>query len=110
MVLGEKPPLGTDPQLFILPAKRELRAVILNYDSNIDFSRARKRREIVLQSHGGIFQASQSYNALYDLLLYVFPCPHRDLGWTHNIIAPMYNIGSVILDYDSNIDFSIALL
>ena len=66
--------------------------------------------EVVLQSRGGIVQTSQSNHALYDFLSYVCPCPLRDIGWTHNIIAPIYNIGAVMLDYDSNIDFSIALL
>ena len=56
IVLGEKAPIGANAQLFLLPTSRELSAVIIDYDANIDFAAARKRREIVLQSHGGILQ------------------------------------------------------
>ena len=86
IVLGEKAPPGADPQLYLLPTKRELSAVIIDFDSNIDFTKARKRREIVLQSHGGILQTLQSNNALYDPLSYAILFPYGDLGWTHDII------------------------
>ena len=41
--------------------------------------------EIGVQPRRGIVLTSQSNNALYDLLSYVCPCQHRNIGWTHNI-------------------------
>ena len=85
IVLGEKAPSDQNPQLFLLPTERELSAIIIDPDINIDLKYYNKRREIVLQSHGGQLQLLQSNNSLYDPLAYTLLFPYGDFGWTYNM-------------------------
>ena len=47
---------GQNPQLFLLPTVRELSAIIIDPDINIDVKYYNSRREIVLESHCGNLQ------------------------------------------------------
>ena len=50
ILLGEKAPEGQNPQLFLLPTLRELSAIIIDPDINIDIKYYNSRGEIVLES------------------------------------------------------------
>ena len=86
IVLGEEAPEGQNPQLFLLPTLRELSAIIIDPDINIDIKYYNSRREIVLESHGGNLQTLKSNSPLYDPMSYTLLFPYGDLGWTYNII------------------------
>ena len=61
---------GENHQLYSLPTRRELSAVIIDPDINVDIESIRKKREIIIQSHGGALQNIPSDSPLYDPLSY----------------------------------------
>ena len=85
IVLGEKGPIGANQQLYLLPTTRELSAVIIDPDINVDMESIRKKREIIIQSHGGALQNIPSDSPLYDPLSYTILFPNGDLGWTYTL-------------------------
>ena len=85
IVLGEKAPEGQNPQLYLLPTSRELSAIIIDPDINIDIKYYNSRREIVLESHGGNLQTSKYNSLLHDPMSFTLLCPYGDLGWTYNM-------------------------
>ena len=76
---------GQNPQLFLLPTARELSAIIIDPDINIDVKYYNSRREIVLESHGGNQQTLKSKSPIYDPISYTLLFPYNDLGWTYNM-------------------------
>ena len=80
IVLGEKATMGKNQQRFLLPTTRELSAVIIDPDVNVDIESIRKRREIIIESHGGALQNIPSDSPLYDPLSYTILFPYGDLG------------------------------
>ena len=85
IVLGEQAPAGENPQLYLLPTVRELSAIIVDPDINIDIEYYNSRREIVLESHGGHLQILRSNSPLYDPMSYTLLFPYGDMGWTYNM-------------------------
>ena len=83
IVLGGKAPMGENQQRFLLPTSRELSAVIIDPDVNVDIESIRKRREIIIESHGGALQNIPSDSPLYDPLSYTILFPY--LGWTYTV-------------------------
>ena len=59
---------------------------IIDRDCNIDEQAIRKRREIIIESHGGGLQFLQSNNSLYDPMSYTLLFPYWTLGWTDDLI------------------------
>ena len=80
IVLGEKATMGKNQQRFLLPTTRELSAVIIDPDINVDIESIRKRREIIIEPHGGALQNIPSDSPLYDPLSYTILFPYGDLG------------------------------
>ena len=69
-------------------------------DINVDNESIRKKREIIIQSHGGALQNIPSDSPLYDPLSYTILFPYGDLGWTYTLTQNNKKIS--LLRYYSN--------
>ena len=104
-MLGEKGPIGENQQLYLLPTTRELSAVIIDPDIKVDIENIRKKREIIIQSHGGALQHIPSDSPLYDPLSYTILFPHGDLGWTFSLRTNNNNKITLLRYYCNRLHF-----
>ena len=70
---------------FQLLLNNSIEAVIIDPDINVDIESIRKKREIIIQSHGGALLNIPSDSPLYDPLSYTILFPNGDLGWTFTL-------------------------
>ena len=82
IILCEKIPDRADALLYVLPTERVLSAVIIDPEMVVDGEEVRKRREIVLQSHGNQLQFWKSDKPQYDPLPYTLLFPYEDFAWS----------------------------